>query len=513
LLAAVGVLIPMAVWASAWVTWHGGPAKPGNVVQAATGTAVLTFLGTLAATLWRKRKSLGGGTGLLSAFKKKAGQVLPNSMVQMFLIWICLLALIVLLTLASGWFAAAGSDARWWAVIPIGVLVLVWLGLDQTTLSLHPFYRRRLASAFAVRRIRSRGLDLAEAYPYTAQTPLSTFAAPAGNFPQVIFQASANITGQDRTPPGRRAVSYTLASDYVGGPQVGWVETKELEDLVSKRLKRDLTVQGAVAISGAAFASAMGSQTRFYEVFLALANARLGAWLPNPYYVWMKSRLHDEWAVPGLPGRRRLSYYAREILGLHPSTNPLLLCTDGGHYENLGLVELLRHRCRVIYCIDASGDSPPLAATLAQAVTLAREELGVTINLTSPLDLVPGSATPLEPTSPLAALNARLSKKAVCVGEITYPEPVEYEIPGRKISTDKGHLIVAKGVLTADTPYHLLSYALDNDAFPRDSTGDQFFNCDQFDAYQALGRHIAERAVQAAGDNGIIDSGGRLDWN
>jgi hypothetical protein len=514
LLAGVGILVPMAVWASAWVTWHGGPAKPGNVLQAATGTAVLSFLGTLAATMWRKRKSLGGGTGFFSTFKKKAGQVLPNSMVQMFLLWICLLALLIVLTLASGWFAAAGADARWWAAVPIVVLVVLGMLLDQTTLSLHPFYRHRLASAFAVRRIRRRDLDLAQAYPYTVETSLSTYAAWTGSgFPQVIFQASANITGQDRTPPGRRAVSYTLASDYVGGPQVGWVETKELEDLVSKRLKRDLTVQGAVAISGAAFASAMGSQTRFYEVFLALANARLGAWLPNPYYVWMKSRLHDEWAVPGLPGRRRLSYYAREILGLHPSTNPLLLCTDGGHYENLGLVELLRHRCRVIYCIDASGDSPPLAATLAQAVTLAREELGVTINLTSPLDLVPGSATPLEPTSPLAALNARLSKKAVCVGEITYPENVHYVEHGGAHSTDKGHLIVAKGVLTADTPYHLLSYALENDAFPRDSTGDQFFNCDQFDAYQALGHHIAERAVKAAVDNGIVDSGGRLVWN
>jgi len=216
-----------------------------------------------------------------------------------------------------------------------------------------------------------------------------------------------------------------MAADWVGGPQVGWVRTADLEKVAGAVICRDLTVQAAVAISGAAFASAMGSQTRFYEVFLALANCRLGAWLPNPYYLWLKSRLYDDWTVPGLPSRRRLSYFAREILGLHPSINPLLLCTDGGHYENLGLVELLRHKCRVIYCIDASGDSPPLATTLAQAVTLAREELGVVIQLANPLDLVPGAATPLKPTSPLAQLSARLSRKAVCVGEITYPEMVE----------------------------------------------------------------------------------------
>jgi hypothetical protein len=47
-----------------------------------------------------------------------------------------------------------------------------------------------------------------------------------------------------------------------------------LQALVGKRLQADLTVEAAMAISGAAFASAMSSQTRFYEVFLAVANAR-----------------------------------------------------------------------------------------------------------------------------------------------------------------------------------------------------------------------------------------------
>ena len=60
----------------------------------------------------------------------------------------------------------------------------------------------------------------------------------------------------------------------------------------------------------------------------------------------------------------------------------MLLCTDGGHYDNLGLVELLRRRCKLIYCIDASGAALPLADALAGAITLAREELGVEISFT-----------------------------------------------------------------------------------------------------------------------------------
>ena len=99
----------------------------------------------------------------------------------------------------------------------------------------------------------------------------------------------------------------------------------------------------------------MGAQTRFYEIFLALANVRLGTWLPNPWFVALKSQHLNDWTVPGLPARRRLSHLAREIFGIHPSWARMLLCTDGGHYDNLGLIELLRLRCGPIYCFDASG--------------------------------------------------------------------------------------------------------------------------------------------------------------
>ena len=51
------------------------------------------------------------------------------------------------------------------------------------------------------------------------------------------------------------------------------------------------------------------------------------------------------------------------------------------HYENLGLVELLRRGCTEIYCLDASGLSADGAEfeSLGEAITLARSELGVEI--------------------------------------------------------------------------------------------------------------------------------------
>ncbi len=323
----------------------------------------------------------------------------------------------------------------------------------------------------------------------------------------MIFSAAANLTGFERTPPGRHATSYTMSHDWVGGPQVGYVRTGELMEPppgsseprrrphLAASLVRDLTVQSAIAVSGAAFASAMGRQQRAFQTLLALSNARLGTWLPNP--AWLSERSGSgDWLQPRLPRIRRLNYLLREIVGSFDAGDRLLLVTDGGHYENLGLVELLRHRCRTVYCLDASGDAPPLATTLGDAIALAREELGVTITLDNPLDIVPGSADPLSPTDPLAALSRRLSKGVVVTGTITYPQA--FQLPGEHEPRADGRLILAKTRLHADMSPDVLSYAQRHPTFPYDSTSDQWFDQGQFNAYYALGTFLGAQAAAAS---------------
>jgi hypothetical protein len=276
----------------------------------------------------------------------------------------------------------------------------------------------------------------------------------------------------------------------VGGPQVGWIRTDFLEALVSKSVKHDLTVEAAMAISGAAFASAMGGATRYYEVFFALTNARLGAWLPNPYFVALKMANWNDWTVPDLPRVRRLNYFAREIFGIHPDTSRMLLCTDGGHYDNLGLVETLRRGCSLVYCFDASGATAPMADTLSGALKLAREELGVEIEWRHPYALVHGSETALEPSEQFSKLNALLSRSAVITGTIHYP----------KVGSCQAHdgtLVFAQADLTSDLPYDILEFTQDDPGFPNDGTADQWFDCDRFDAYQALGHYLGTKAVAA----------------
>ncbi len=501
LLAALGVALPAALWASGWLTWPLG-LDPLRAASVSSLSLVVTYLGAVVATFWRNRttitKTASTVTGL--AGKAPVNQVLPNSMIQLVLLWICMAFLIVVGLLACGWAATSELVNSAWALLPAGLLAVLAFIVDQTSMSMHPFYRRVLARAFAVRRVERDGVDVAEPYPDDEMTALASYGRPVAGFPAVTFAATANLSGQDRTPPGRSGVPFTFSSDYVGGPATGWVRTDFLQQLTDGQpVNRDLTVQAAMAISGAAFASAMGSATRFYEVFLAIANARLGAWLPNPFFVALKLANSGDWTIPGLPSRRRLSYFGREIFGLYPSTGRMLLCTDGGHYENLGLVELLRRRCKTIYCIDASGASQPLADALAGAVTLAREELGVEIALSGDaLELISGGWDQLKPSASLTDLNSRLAKAQVIFSKITYPAVrCRPRDNGGQDHHEQatGTLVFAQAKLSPDVPYQLLDFPQTDSGFPHDSTGDQFFDASQFDSYQTLGHFIGQLAA------------------
>jgi excisionase family DNA binding protein len=74
----------------------------------------------------------------------------------------------------------------------------------------------------------------------------------------------------------------------------------------------------------------------------------------------------------------------------------------------------------------------------------------------------------------------------VIVGKINYPD------------APAGQLIFAQAALTTELPYQVLEYSQDDPGFPRDSTADQWFNSQQFDAYQQIGRYLGQQAMRAA---------------
>ena len=222
---------------------------------------------------------------------------------------------------------------------------------------------------------------------------------------------------------------------------------------------------------------------------LAVFNARLGVWLPNPSVAQPEGgNKITRW----FRETRRFSYLAKEIFGVYRPDDRFVYVTDGGHWENLGLVELIRRRCEFIFCFDATGGGPAFCATLAEAIFLAEEELGVDITFAPDTleQLAPGTVdVPDQGNADRIRVLRRSARCAVAIGTITYPD-----------TEAKGVLVFSKAVLTVDTPAEVLAHAASERGalFPDDGTGDQFFDQDQFGAYKELGRHVARAAVAAA---------------
>ncbi|EHY87927.1 patatin-like phospholipase family protein [Saccharomonospora azurea] len=492
IVAGVAVVVPALAWASAWLLSHTDRAVD---VGASVGALVLTYLSAVSAMAWRNRARLRRRFGFLRRSADKPTAVVPDGLTQRLLVIVTtgVLALLWLLLLGAAVMTEGRADALWTAAATLVVVVVLGGVFDVTSLSLHPFYRERVARAFAVRVLRrhSDGQKVAVPYDPAEGTTLSAYGVAADGvpFPEVVFAAAANLKGEHRTPPGLGAVSFTMSAKWTGGPDVGWVRTDDLERISGERIRRDLTVQGAVALSGAAFASAMGRLSRWFQVLLAVSGARLGAWLPNPGFVRQarEAARRGDWAYPWLPKVRRLPYLVREVFGSHPHHDRLLHVSDGAHYDNLGLVELFRRRCTRIYCIDASNDQPPSARTLAEALELAREELGVRVELHEPWRADAGSARPELSGHPLAD---RMAVSPVITGTVHYPPESGLD------EGVTGELIVVRGVLWPEVPYALQAYALHHPQFPNDSTGDQWFDHGEFASYTELGARMGE-AVRA----------------
>jgi len=137
-------------------------------------------------------------------------------------------------------------------------------------------------------------------------------------------------------------------------------------------------VSAWLATTGAAFSSAMGRmRLGSTNACLAAVNADLGIWLPNLVLLQneQKRRNGEPRVHKTLLPRPRFAYILKEILRLYSLDDRFVFVTDGGHWDNLGLVELLRKHCDVIYCIDASGDPAGSFATLRQSLELASLEL------------------------------------------------------------------------------------------------------------------------------------------
>jgi hypothetical protein len=369
-----------------------------------------------------------------------------------------------------------------WLVVPAVVVLVMGVTVHNRRYSMHLFYRERLNSAFALKRRNDGGRVQAEPIRFDKKLYFSGLGGThsAIRLPKLVVCCAVNLTNHD-VPVGRFAESFTFEHDVTGGPILGYRNTEEFEN-ADGVAGTQLTLPSIMAVSGAAVSPLMGRFTYPPLRFLmALTNVRLGVWIKNPLHrSWQPDNATPEGGTGGI--RRAITwirdgwrepgalYVLREALGAAKSTHRYIYLTDGGHWENLGLVELLRRQCTHVVCFDASCDRTSQGLDIGRAIAFARSELRADVEL--------------DPR-PVMADAEGFAEAMTVDGTVRYPAPG---------STAK--LVYAKAVLTEDASWDLHAYKKRDNRFPNHSTTQQMFTDEQFEAYRTLGHEAGLRAAE-----------------
>jgi hypothetical protein len=333
----------------------------------------------------------------------------------------------------------------------IALLLFNRFFLDMNITSLHGFYRDRLSKAYLIK------LDENDNVAHDDQLKLSSLNSPGSNAPYHLINVALNLQAS-KAPDlrGRKSDLFLFSKRFVGSDRTGFTETKTMEEY-----DQHMDLATAMAISGAAAAPNMGTSTNRSLVFImTLLNIRLGYWLPNPMRINSKNWF-DRF---GLKGAKPTLIW-REALGNLDSTGSHINISDGGHIENLALYPLLKRQCKYIIAIDGEADPKMTFGGLVKLMRFARIDMGVEIDV----DL-----------EALRKDDGGNSSAHWAIGNIRYG------------NGDQGKLLYMKLSVVGDEPEYIRSYQNDNPQFPHESTADQFFAEDQFEAYRALGEHACK---------------------
>ena len=376
------------------------------------------------------------------------------------------------------------------------LLALAALGffVNLNKISLHYFYRDRLAETYlrtetpgaaeGTRGTRgARGTSALVARRNSTEMKLEDLHGsgkePLTTAPYHLVSAAINLAGsRDLTRKDRKSGFFLFSKYFCGSKQTGYRHTDAYRGGETK-LARALT------ISGAAFSSAMGYHTFFAQAFATtLFNVRLGYWMENP----------------GKNGHERQERWVfwpcwmlREMFSHTDARSRLVNLSDGGHTgDNVGIYPLLQRQCQVIIACDAEADPTLSFGSFTQALRYAYVDFGVNVDID--LDRIrPDPET-------------GRSRSHCAIGRIRYKDPDGKPIPG------KNWLIYIKSSMTGDETAPVQNYKHTNQAFPHESTADQFFDDDQFESYRALGGHMVKHTFERWLEDAVAGTG-TLGWD
>ena len=337
--------------------------------------------------------------------------------------------------------------------VPLGILGVALVFYNPNEMGLHSVYRARLSRAY-----------LGAANPKSAREANNRQSTERPDDDlllrdlrktrpvHLICCAANDLNGNHLANLSRGARSSTLSP-------FGFTLANRFQAWSDPGVPAQVSLATAMTASAAAFNSNMGSLSmdlgQAATFLLGALNLRLGYWYRfNKLRTWL----------PGLD----LLYEMLSKTNSGPEAQSVHL-SDGGHFENLGLYELVRRRCRYIIASDCGADPDVNFDDVGNALRRIREDFGVQIDM----DL--GVLKPNE---------KRYSRQHVAVGDITYPDG------------DRGILLLFKPTLIGDEPGDVLQYRARNEQFPHESTGDQFYDEKQWESYRRLGLHAGRVAFR-----------------
>ncbi|MEE4109084.1 MAG: hypothetical protein V2I24_07040, partial [Halieaceae bacterium] len=271
---------------------------------------------------------------------------------------------------------------------------------------------------------------------------------------------------------------------FCGSDATGWRRTSEYMRgvfLSPLTLATAMSISAAAANPDAGVAGRGASTNQFVSTFMSVFNLRLGFWATNP-----RSR-HAVFPPNYLYPAMASAFAVNGGLTEHSKAVEL---SDGGHFENLAVYELLRRRLDLIVVSDAGCDGDYAFADLANLVERAKVDFGTVIAFEKSYRLEAIVPSP-DLKSPYQDGRYVLSERAFAIARIEYAaQPGE---PRGKTGT----LLYIKPALIEDLTPDIIGYKLDNPAYPHETTLDQFFDERQFEAYRELGYQLVTRALES----------------
>lgn len=368
----------------------------------------------------------------------------------------------------------------WFAVFTVlAALLSTRVGIND--FSMHGMYRDRLVRCyFGASNPRRKPQPFTGLDPADNKFKINDFRPKEKRYtgPYLIVNAALNLVGGGKLAwQERKATSFVFTPRYCGFEHISDENSRERSNLSnygyrpSKRYGEKIPLGTAMAISGAAASPNMGySSSPALTFLMTVFNVRLGWWLGNPR--------HKSTAKMNGP-RVGLIYLISELFGLTNDNSRFVYLSDGGHFENLGLYELVRRRCQFVVASDASADPKLTFADLGNAIQKCRTDFGIDIDID--VDQI-----------------RRRDKEGhsawhCSVGRIRYSH-VDANAPD-------GTLLYIKASLTGDEPEDITRYAAQHPDFPHQPTADQWFGESQFESYRALGENIVESVFSVADRN------------